>query len=307
VSNDYDAACRRMVRADPGAFLAWLIPGFADVARRRGWVDTRRIPFPGQGDQTGDLVFEVEMLGEPQPPWAIPLEFQLEPDPAMFGRMLTFLGTLVNEKHPDDSRASEYQLGAAIINLTGTAKALPASRSFVWPGTRKGKGGRCVIELWERYLAEESAKVTLDRVTRGQYHRALLPWLPLMAGGCDAKIIERCLKEARQEQDERKLAEFVLHTLIFAEKSAAPDAWRNALEGWGMVKSSTVEKIREEGRQEGRHELLLRFLASRTRQAVPEELAAQIRACHDSDQLDRWADIAAGIETLEQFRQQASL
>jgi hypothetical protein len=303
MSNDYDAACRRMVRADPGAFLAWLIPGFADVARQRGWVDTRRIPFPGQGDQTGDLVFEVEILGDPQPPWAIPLEFQLEPDPAMFGRMLTFLGTLVNEKHPDDTRASEYQLGAAIINLTGTAKALPASRSFVWPGTKKGKKvGRCLIDLWERYLAEESAKLTLDRVARRQYHRALLPWLPLMAGGSEPNIIARCIKLAR-DLDEQKQADFGLHALIFAEKSADPGAWQKALEGWGVVKSTTVEKFRQEGQRRS----LLRVLTSRTRQVVPDDLAEVIQSCSDSDKLDSWTDIAARIDTFDQFRQQAGL
>jgi hypothetical protein len=74
-----------------------------------------------------------------------------------------------------------------------------------------------------------------------------------------------------------------------------------------VIKSTAVEKIREEGREEGRQATLLRFLASRTRQTVPEDLAALIRDCHDGQRLDSWVDIAAQVETLEQFRQQAAL
>ena len=34
MSNDYDAACRRMVHTQAEAFLPWLIPGFARVAKQ---------------------------------------------------------------------------------------------------------------------------------------------------------------------------------------------------------------------------------------------------------------------------------
>lgn len=164
MSNDYDTASRRMVKAEPAAFLAWLFTDFAAVARHVGWVDTRRLPFPGKTDQTGDLVFEVELLHAVQALWALALEFQLEPDPDMFGRILVYLGTLWLERHPDPERGSRYQLASVVVNLTGTSQSMPASASFVWPGS---DNMGCALTVRERYLAEESAEATLEAINQG--------------------------------------------------------------------------------------------------------------------------------------------
>lgn len=298
-SNDFDMACRRMVKAAPLAFLVWLLRDFATTAWLRGWVDTRRIAFPGRPDQTGDLVFELQRLREVETLWALALEFQLEPDPLMFGRLLVYLGTIWMEQHPDELRGSEYQLGACVINLTGTSKATPATRRFIWPGE---DGTECVLVVRERYLAEESAEDLLEAIATGRYDRSLLPWVPLMAGGSTEKVITRWVGLVAG-LDEAKLADLAFNTLVFAEKSADREAWRKALEGFGMVRSETMEKTRREGRAEG----LLDLIQVRTGQEVPEDLATKIRSANDVVQLRTWLEAAANIDTLDQFRQKTGL
>jgi hypothetical protein len=306
--NDFDEACRRLVKESPLAFLPWLLTDFEQVARHVGWVDTRRLPFPGKADQTGDLVFELQAITQVQSLWALALEFQVEPDPDMFGRMLIYLGTLWMEKRPDTLRGSRYQLAACVVNLTGTSSAMPTSHRFTWPGSDELE---CRLVARERYLAEESAKATLEQIAHEGYDRAILPWIPPMAGGCDAAVIAQWLELAGGEPDERRRADLGYNALIFAEKSENPQAWQTALEGWGMIKSQTMEKTRAEGRVEGlvegRHQTLLLILAARTNLAVPSELVNQIDQCEDIATLDAWTRIAATISTYDEFQAQTGI
>lgn len=311
MKNDFDTACRRMVKENPVAFLCWLFPGFAELARHVGWVDTRRLPFPGKTDQTGDLVFEIEILEVIQALWAVALEFQLEPDPDMFGRMLIYLGTLWMERHPDPARGTRYQLASTVVNLTGNSRSA-TSASFVWPGT---DDMQCVLVMRERFLAEESAKDTLEAIAQGEYDRALLPWVPVMAGGSKPAIIKRWRELANGETDERRRGNLGYNALIFAEKSSEPQAWQDALKGWGMVKSKVMEQTRSEGRKEGlakgliqgQQLMLLKFLRNRTKQEVPADLVAKIEACRDVAQLDSWGEVVVAIATIDDFRQQTGL
>ncbi len=298
--SDYDIACRRMVKSDARAFLRWLFKQFDKVARHRGWVDTRRLPFPDKPDQTGDLVFEIEALLKAQPLWALALEFQIEPDPEMFGRMMVYLGTLWRERRPDRNPGDRYQLASCVINLTGSSKSHPVSASFVWPGPDRVE---VILNVREVFLAEESAQEVLDGVASGLYDRALLPWVPLMLGGSDEAVIKRWADLAGQEPDGRRKAGFGYHALVFAEKCADPGAWRKALEGWGMIRSETMEKTRGEERAE----TLVETLALVTGQEVPEELSTKIRACTDRSQLRAWLAVAVKAESLEQFRTEAGL
>jgi hypothetical protein len=303
MSNDFDMACRRMVKVTPVPFLVWLLRDFATIARFLGWVDTRRIAFPGRPDQTGDLVFELELLQQVQELWALALEFQLEPDPTMFGRLLIYLGTIWLEQQPDRLRGSQYQLGACVINLTGTSKSGPATRKFIWPGA---DGTECILVVRERYLGEEPAQDLLEAIATGRYDRALLPWIPLMAGGSEPATIARWL-ELVGGLDESLLADLAYNTLVFAEKSNDPQAWSKALEGFGMIRSETMENTREEGRVETRQEDLLDVVGLRTRQTIPEELTQKIRACRNHATLRAWLAVAITVDTLDQFRQQTGL
>lgn len=111
------------------------------------------------------------------------------------------------------------------------------------------------------------------------------------------------MRLAADEQDALEHAGRGYHLKVFAEKSENPSAWFTALEGWTVIRSSTMEATRQEGRQEG----LLRLLRARTRSEVPSDLKAIIRGCNVESQLMGWYDVAAEVDTIEQFRQRTNL
>jgi hypothetical protein len=303
--NDYDMACRWMVKEQPRAFLRWLFHDFDRLARHTDWIDTRRLAFPGRGDQTGDLVAELEIQAIPQPRWALALEFQIEPDPKMFGRMMSYLGTLWLERHPDEERFSRYQLASCVINLTGTSRSAPASASYVWPGV---EDVQTVLKVRERYLAEESAPETLEAIERGEYNLALLPWIPLMQQGCEAPTVEHWRRLAEGEADSRWKASYGAHALIFAEKSVDPEVWSKALEGWGMIKSQFLEAHRTEARNQGRAEgaieatrqMLSRTIARRFPQANWDAVRSRIDDTAEEATLQTWFDLALTASSPEE-------
>src|SRR5258708_6995883 len=86
--NDYDRASRRTAKLDSQSFFNWLLANFEKYLRFERWLDTRTVPFPGDPERIGDTVAELTATEEVAPAWAVPLEFQAEPDPDMFGRLL---------------------------------------------------------------------------------------------------------------------------------------------------------------------------------------------------------------------------
>src|SRR5262249_16779098 len=98
----------------------------------RRWLDTRLLRFPGEPDRTCDTVAHLEDLEANQLPWAVVVEFQIEPLTLMFGRLLGYFGPLWMELKPSDERGDRFHLGAIVVNLTGTGNA---SRTMAWPMT----------------------------------------------------------------------------------------------------------------------------------------------------------------------------
>jgi len=115
------------------------------------------------------------------------------------------------------------------------------------------------------------------------------------------------LRLAADEQDALEHAGRGYHLKVFAEKSENPSAWFTALEGWTVIRSSTMEATRQEERLKVYQDTLVRHLRVRTRSAVPAELEASIRASKDAEQLLAWSDIAVLVDTIEQFRQRTNL
>jgi hypothetical protein len=90
--NDFDKASRSLAKMDAPGFFAWVTGLSAERLEFRGWLDTRAAALPGSGDHTGDTVARVHDPAGTQPPWAVAVEFQSEPDALMFGRLLTTNG-----------------------------------------------------------------------------------------------------------------------------------------------------------------------------------------------------------------------
>ena len=236
-SDRFDQTARFSARFDPDGFLAWLFPGFAAHLRFERWLDTRTAPMPGLPNQTADTVGELFELHEARPPWLMLLEFQTEPDPEMFGRLLGQLGKFWREHRPDALPGSRYQLVAAVVNLTGTPESLPASRVFAFPIGDLGLG----LAVQERHLATESADGTLDAIARGETAGSILAFIPLMQGGGEDGIIQRWLELAGKEPDHRKRGQLGYLALVMAELKPWFGEWKKALKEWNMRESTVIQ------------------------------------------------------------------
>ncbi len=181
--NRFDQASRYAAKLDAVGFLCWLLGEDAAELRFRTWLDTRTLPFPGDPERTCDTVAWLADA-DPALEWALPVEFCLEADSELFGRLLVYLGQLWLEKRPTDGRGERFAVGAAIVNLTGrgrTSRAMSLRRT----------GVRTHLEVRERNLCDEDAAALLDAIANGSAARCLLPWIPLMHGGEETVIIER--------------------------------------------------------------------------------------------------------------------
>jgi hypothetical protein len=313
--NMFDKASRYAVKIDPPAFFAWVTGLSADRLEFRDWLDTRAVPLPHEPDQIGDTVGRIETPTGTEPPWAVAVEFQSEPDPLMFSRLMIYLGHVWQSVKPDPEPGSRFNLGAVVINLTGNGRA---SRDMQWPDA----GFATQLKVLERNLASENADDLLAGIEAGRWSRALLPWLPLMTSGGEPGIIERWKQVAEGEPDSRKKANFASLALVFAEAAERKPIWEKALEGWNVIESEVVKewqavaraegvaKGRAEGRAEGRVEgaaaLVIAVLEGKFGK-VPSEVEAAVRGCSDLSKLQAWATHAVNTSTLEAFRTAAGI
>src|SRR5262249_33090726 len=112
----FDEACRYAAKMDEAGFFAWLLGADAGLVFVR-WLDARTVALPRSGDRTSDLIAELAEGGV-GPFWAVPVEFQMPPDPDMRGRLLELLGRLWIRWRTAGPVRDRYQLGAVVVNLT---------------------------------------------------------------------------------------------------------------------------------------------------------------------------------------------
>ena len=278
--NVYDKASRYAAHLDAPGFLRWLMPDLPPNVAFHGWLDTRTLPFPGEADRTCDTVACFHHAGTGDW-WAVPVEFQIEPDGEMFGRFLEYLGRLWRERRPAADGTARYKVGAAVVNLTGRGVA---SRDMLLGPS----GPRTQLQVVERNLIDEDATATLAGVAGGRIARAVLPWIPLMRDGGEPGIMERWKELALAEPDGRRRAEYGALALVFAEPAGRRPLWKQALEKWNMTESQQVLEWMAEGEAKGQlreARALLRDLLEDRFGPLPEALAQRIEAANDITRL----------------------
>ena len=293
--NPFDQASRYVAKLDPPALLAWLFDG-ADAAEFRGWLDARTLPFPGDPERVCDTVAWLRERGAAVD-WAVPIEFNLEPDAAMFGRLLVYLGHLWLEQRRAENQRERYAVGAVVVNLTG-----------------RGQAGRDLqlgamqtrLQVIERNLAHEDAATLLDGIAAGRWSRALLPWAPLMRGGSDSAILDRWQALANAEPDASRRADYAGLAVVLAEAAGRRAVWKEALKEWNMVQSQQVLEWMAEGELGAKRQMLLRLLNKRSPPGAPAEVTNAIQASKDPEQISRWFDAAVDAASLAEFRKAMS-
>ncbi len=301
--NRFDQASRYAAKLDARGFLGWLLHEEPASPRFRGWLDTRTLPFPGDPERICDTV---AWLSDPDPAveWAIPVEFCIEPDGSLFGRLLVYLGQLWLEVRPTDVGGERFAVGAIVVNLTGHGQT---SRTMRFLQTEIHTS----LTVAERNLADEDAEATLAHIATGTLPRCVLPWIPLMQRGGEDGIIQQWKDLAGLEPDSRRRSDFGGLALVFADAAHRLPIWKEALKEWNMRESQQVlEWInmgRAEGRAEGEANALLRLLAKRFPPGAPLDLAAKIQMTTELEHLRKWFDLACTADSLDAFRQAAAL
>ena len=294
--NHFDQASRFAAKLDAAAFVRWLLDDVAGRYRFFRWLDARRLPFPGDPEGFCDTVAELDDAEEqPYLLWAVPIEFQTEPDADMFGRFLLYLGQLWLELRPDKERGSRYQVGGIVVNLTGRGRF---SRDMTLGATEL----RTALGILDCNMAEKDGPIVLDGIAAGTIGGALLPWIPLMRGGDDAAMIERGKELASQEPDERRRAEYGGLALVFAEAADRKPLWKEALKEWNVKLSQTVLEWQAEAVAEKQAEFILLALNTRFPEGVPADVADGVRAVRDLEKLTRWFKAAMTAPSIEDFR-----
>ena len=297
--NEYDQCSRKVAKLDPLGFLCWLLRLAKGDIVFRTWLDTRRLPFPGEPDRVCDTVAHVEAVLQNHIPWAIIVEFQLAPDSRMFGRLLIYGGQVWIELKPSEERDDRFWIAAAVVNLTGRGNN---SRTMVWDEA----GVRTELTVREINLCDLDAKVTLDDIMAGNTTAAILAFIPLMHNGGDSAIIQQWLTLASAEPDSRQRGDYGAFALLFSEPGGCRPAWKQALTGWNMIQSQTVTEWMGRGEVKGKVEDLLKILRLRFG-AVPAECESAIRSTTDLGLLDHWIDESVTSPTLTDFRQAAQI
>ena len=263
----------------------------------RRWLDTRLLRFPGEPDRTCDTVAHVEDLKAGGVPWVQVLEFQIAPDPLMFGRLLGYFGPLWVEYKPAPERGDRFSLGGIVVNLTSAGRS---SQSMDWPATGQHTG----LTLVERNLAAESAADTLQAIAAGTAPAVILPWIPLMSGGADAEVIAEWKRLAERETDPRLKSDLGGLALVFSEAAGHLAVWKEALKEWNMIQSKQVLEWQAQARSETQVTTLsrsvMRVLEARFGN-VPPDLSDRVRAVSDAAALDQLLVAAARSPSLEEF------
>jgi hypothetical protein len=299
-TNDYDKACRYAAKRQPAGLFGWLLPGHEQVLAFAGWVDTRRLPFPGEPDRTCDTVARFRNLTDPRRPWYLVVEFQSHPERWMLLRLLQYQDGLLWELRPRGRRGQLPHVGGVLVNLTGRSRH---ERFEMILATNLDVSHRYSVRV--RNLAEESAAQTLDAIAAGRFSRCILPWVPLMHGGADSGIIQQWLTLAEGEPDQSLRSDYAALAVVFAALTGSRLTWGRAVEEWSMrrnwKRSEVFEEMRVEGRLEARREALLEVLQARF-DTVPEDIATAVAEMTDVLRLSRWLRHAARAKSLDAFR-----
>jgi hypothetical protein len=294
--NVFDQAARYMVKGDPQGFLRWLLPGLdPDLAFAR-WLDTGTIPFPGEPDRRCDTVAELLHKSGLGPPWALVAEFQTRVDAEIFERLLEYLARVRRELRHGPYRRDKYQVGAALVNLTGAGAVTPLE--MVLPG-QAGVELRWTVKV--RNLRDEDAAGALAAVEAGEASTFVLPWVPLMKGGADGQIQQKWKELALRETDHRRRADCGSLALIFADLAQRRDTWAAVLEEWDMEESQVVTDWQAKALQKMLREKLTKLLRTRFGAELPEQVLTIVQGENKVDRLSRWMDAAIECDSLSTF------
>jgi hypothetical protein len=303
----FDQTARDLSKMDGLAFFTWALACDAPELRLSflGWEDTRQLVRPGEPDRTNDLVAQLRDEQEnDRPIWLIG-EIEVEPEKGILYRLGQYELNLGKEVNPDCDPDGP-RVGSLLINLTGTQKVRRLDGS--WAKTDRGtRLAPFVVDV-----AKEDAALTLAKIEVGLLGPPIAPYVVLMRGRSDPKLIERWPDVvAEKEPDIARRVRFRDAALVFAELTRAQVSWLRILEDWQMRESQYIKKWESVGEDRGslrtKRADLLNVVKFRLEDPVPEPIRLAIEGTNDLNTLDRWLQAAATLDTIVEFRKAMNL
>jgi hypothetical protein len=264
-----------------------------------------------------DTIAHVSRADQKGRPWAIPVEFQAEPDEQMPGRALIYEGMLWMQDKPSDLPGDRYRVTCCIVNLTGVGRCAQrmdwneAESSEVEQPEPEGdadaqdeEAGTWLLPI-EWNLETLDASVLLEQVARGEAPEALLAWISLMKKGNDPGIMRRWREVADAVSDRRLKAELRL-VAVYAQLTGGDREWLRNLEGFDVQESVVVKEWQDEANVKLQIKNILRVLGKKFG-LVPPEVAEKVEATTSLSALEKWVDSAATADSLATFRRDAGI
>ena len=301
---DLEDTARYAIKENAEGTLRWLFPGLdADLAFDR-FLDTNLITYPGETKRHCDTVARLRSRAGTQPSWALVLEVEARARRNILSRLLEYVARFLRKVRHGLSRGEDYQVGGAILVLTGKLNRRSIGMALLGTPARLDFSP-CVV-----CLEETPARETLARIEGGELSRSVLPWIPLMDQGGEADVVEwwKRLAEADPSEDSRR--DWAGLAKVFADRVGCLDVWEKSLEGWAMWKSKVIEEWRQDGRQEGRQEgrqdgrsdAIIDFLKARFPGQLTDEVAKRITAERAEAKLKEWISLAATAASFDDVR-----
>lgn len=260
----WDESMKTLVRANPQAFVNWLIPRAKFIKEHReklkGW------------DQEVDILLEVQINGERM---LLHIEFQTYNDATMAERLLRY------------NIAARYEHGLPVLSfviyLLKDGNIVPSPLRWRVPTGQE-------VLLFHFYSVEIGELSPEDIRSTGEVN--LLPLLPLTRGGDTRNIVSNMLRELDiPEHRELALLDFKLASLIFKRKSREDLDWliRSFKQMHDILHDTPIyqlilEEGREKGLEEGRDEERrnLRMILVNIAQARFADLVDMVKVRTDS-------------------------
>src|SRR5207249_4470398 len=144
----------------------WFLSLSADEYEFVTWLDTRSIDWPTAGERVRDTLAHVVDPLSGGVPWAIGVEFSIEPDPYVLSRQMVYLGEARLRFRPTRQPGDRFTVGGVVVNLTGRGNG---GQDMHW----QKAGLRVWMQPREINLADKDAGKVLDEIDAGTAPLAL--------------------------------------------------------------------------------------------------------------------------------------
>src|SRR5262249_27156039 len=200
--------------------------------RWRGWLDSQTIPYPGDPDRRCDTVAWFDRPKGDAPPLAVVLEFMSRPRSVALERLTEYTLCIHRDLPLERDPLVLFDVIGILVNLTGE---MASGEWAMTPPDTEGLGLNSRLGL--RNLATKSAHDVLGAVQAGTVARAVLAFLPLMAGADQPKVASEWARLAGDEEDELRRADLGGLARVFVELAGRRPIWAPVLEGWKVERS----------------------------------------------------------------------